>query len=387
MRPKNNTALVIALIALAGCSNTAPTVGRATTVLLVTSGTRAEGSEAERALLNRIIEREDIEPSSLSRLASLAADDREISTEDAEVEAARRLEQAEVAFSNFEYSGATTQLGEALELLRPLARRATGRSRLAQIHFQLANVLHVHGEREAALEEIRTCVHLDPACAPDPARHPPEVIELHRSVTESDAGTAVLRITTEPSNVSVTVDGGREASTPAEWDHVAPGRHYVTLEREGFLPDVQVVSVAAGEPTERHFALSAGPPPMLASAALRALREDGPDAEQRWRAEAADLTEADVLLVLRIDEEHLALAAFDGRGVPLGDALERDSDDGGAARGFLDEVLPPPTVPWYGQWWFWIPFALVISIGLAALTYVLVNVPDVQLVGGRVVFE
>ena len=126
---------------------------------------------------------------------------------------------------------------------------------------------------------------------------------------------------------------------------------------------------------------------MLASAALRALHESGPDAEQRWRAEAADLTEADVLLVLRIGEGHLALAAFDGRGVALADTLTRESDDGDAARSFLDDVLPPPTVPWYGQWWFWTPLALAISIGLATLTYVVVNVPDVQILGGSVVRE
>lgn len=383
----NTTAILCALLCLAGCSPTSATVGRTVTVLLVTSGADAASSEARRALQNHLAQQDHLEPASLARLASLAADDREESTEEAEIEAQRRLEQAEVAFSNFEYSGATAQLGEALELLRPLARRATGRARLAQIHMQLAMVLHVHGERDAALEEIRTCIHLDPRCAPDPARHPPELIELHRAVTEADAQAASLRIVTDPPGATASIDGRREARTPVDWSDVAPGRHYVTLARDGFLPEVQLVSVTAGAPTERHFALSPGPPPMRASAALRALRESGPDAEPRWRAEAANLSEADVLLVLRVQNHSLVLAAFDGRGNVISDAISHDSDDGDAVRRYVDRVLPSPTVPWFGQWWFWTPVAVVAALALATATFLAVFERNIRLVGGPVVVE
>ncbi|MCB9597560.1 MAG: PEGA domain-containing protein [Sandaracinaceae bacterium] len=353
----------------------------------MTSGEAAEDSNAQRTLRARVEEREDLEPASVTRLATLAAEQREASTEEAEVEASRRLADAEEAFSRFDYTGATTQLNEALELLRPLARSASGRARLASTHLTLGNVLLVHGEREAALEELRTCVHLDPTCAPDPARHPPELVELFREMAAAESGAATLAVSSDPSGATVTVNGQREGQTPITWDGLAPGRHYVTLERDGFLPEVQVVSIAAGEPTERTFALTGGPPPMRAAAALRALRAAGADAEPRWRAEAATLTEADVVVVLGLSSGQLALQAFDGRGAPLGDGLEREGDDGDAAREFLDGVLPPPTVPFYGQWWFWTPVALAVALVLAAATFLVVNVPDVRIHGGLVVPE
>ncbi len=384
---KRNTAAIAFLLVLAGCQSTGATVGRTTTVLLVASGDGADDSEAQRAVRARVEDRDDLEPANLARLASLATEVREASTEDAEMEARRRLAGAEEAFSRFDYTGATTQLSEALELLRPLARRAEGRARLASTHLTLAMVLMVHGEREAAMEELRTCVHLDEACAPDPARHPPELVALHREVAAERRPDATLTVTSEPRGARVTIDGRREGVTPVTWDALPAGRHYVTLERDGFLPDVQVVSIGGGEPTERTFALSMGPSPMRAAAALRALEADGAAAERRWRAEAATLTEADVLLVLSLSPDRLGLAAFDGRGAPLGEPLDREGDDADAAQGYLDTVLPPPMVPFYGQWWFWTPIALGVAIALAAVTYFVVNTPDVRIHGGVLVPE
>lgn len=374
--------------AAAGCGSTGPTGGRTTTVLLVTSGEGAEGSEAERSLRRRVTERDDLELQSMARLASLAAEDEDDNGEDAVVEAQRRLARADDAFSRFDYAGATTQLSEALELLRPTARRPTGRQRLAAVHLQLAMVLQVHGEREAALEELRTCVHLDPECRPDPARHPPELIALHAEArAASERGEAELSLSTDPSGARVTLDGDRASETPVTWDEVSPGRHYVTVERDGFLPEVHVISVAAGGPTDRRLTLTAGSASSRASAALRDLRARGPDAEARWRAEAATLSEADVLLVLERRDRALRLAAFDARGGPLEDALDDEIDDLDAARAYLERVLPPPSVPFYGQWWFWTPVALGLSLVLGVAAYLWARTDDVRLVGGGVTRE
>lgn len=358
--------------------------GRTTTVLLVPSGDAAESSEAERVLRRRITEREDLELTSLARLASLAADAEGEDTDAVEMEAQRRMADADEAFSNFDYAGATTQLAEALELLRPLARRATGRQRLAALHLQLANVLQVHGERDAAIEELRTCRHVDPECRPDPARHPPELITLFEEATAETARAASLRITTDPPGASVSVDGSPPRASPATFEALSPGRHYVTIERDGFRPEAQLVNVAAGEPTERAIALTAGAEPARAQAALRSLRGRGPDAEPLWRAQAAALTEADVLLVLRLDREAFRLALFDARGAPLGDALERDRDDASAALTHLEQTLPEPTLPWYGQWYFWVPVSAGVTFVLVTAALIVLVEPDVHLVGGSV---
>ncbi len=355
-------------------------------MLLVTSGEGASESRVGRALRAEIDARPDLEEASLARLATLAARDLPRSTEAAELEADRRLAQAEAAFSEFDYAGATTALREALELLRPLAARAAGRRRLADVHVRLALVLQVHGEEGAALDELRTCLHVDPECAPDPARHPPELIALFARVRAEPDPRASLRVETTPARAHLTLDGAREAESPTTWEDVSVGRHYVTVSRDGFLPEVHVVQVSSGERTTRALALTEGPPPLRASAAIRALEGAGPDAERRWRREAATLAEADVLLVLRL-AAGARLAAFDGRGAPLGEPRDGDRADAALAQGFLEEVLPAPSLPFYGQWWFWTPIAFVVAVGFAALTFAVVNVPDVQLLGGEVIRE
>lgn len=377
--------MAVMLAALLSVACGGGTAVRTTTVLLVPSGDAAESSEAERVLRRRITEREDLELTSLARLASLAADAEREDTDAVEMEAQHRMAEADEAFSNFDYAGATTQLAEALDLLRPLAARATGRQRLAALHLQLANVLQVHGERDAAIEELRTCHHIDPACHPDPARHPPELIALFAEATESVSEDASLHVITDPPGARVSVDGCEPRLSPARFGSISPGRHYITIERDGFRPEAQLVNVAAGEPTERSVALTAGAAPHRAQAALRALRGEGPDAEPLWRAQAATLTEADVLLVLRLDRDAFRLALFDARGAPLGEPFETERDDASAALAHLEQTLPEPTLPWYGQWYFWVPVSGGLTFVLVTAALLVLVEPDVHLVGGTVI--
>jgi hypothetical protein len=384
--------LVAACPAIAACAPTGAYAGHRIPVLFVPVG---EGgtSASERALRRRIDERGDLEMVSVSRLATLAAGgpsgtEAESDAEGRIEQAERRIEQAEDAFSRFDYQGATTQLGEALALLRPLATTESGRRRLASVHLTLAMVLLVHGEREAAVEEVRTCVHLDARCAPDAARHPPELVQLTEEV-RADAGPAngVLRVITDPPDARARIDGGGPQPTPAEWSELRPGRHYLTLERDGFVPEVHVVTVSEGERMERAFRLTLGATEERASAAVRQLEGRGVEAEPLWRAQAATLAAADLMVVLSVRSGGLSLAAFDARGAPIGDALTRPGDEPGAAVGWLEQTLPGPTVPWFGQWWFWTPVALGLSVAFGALVWAIVRTPPVQLIGGEVIRE
>ena len=360
---------------------------RTTSVLLVTSGD-AEGSQTERALRRRIEARGDLELRTMSRLATLAAADGagEDGDDEAAMAAQRHIAAADDAFSRFDYGGATTQLGEALELLRPGATRATGRQALAEVHLELAMVLHVHGEREAALESVRTCLHLDAECSADPARHPPELVALIDEARSAADQSAALQVETNPPGALLRLDAGDESEAPYTWEGLSPGQHYLSIERDGFRPEVHVVSVAAGAPTTRRFDLTLGDASARAAAAMRELSERGADADVRWRSEAADLSEADVLIVARLEAAQLSLGAFDGRGAQLGE-LFAGAEGGGAAQAFLDSRLPAASVPFYGQWWFWTPIAVGVALLLAGGTFLLVNVPSVRLTGGIVIRE
>jgi hypothetical protein len=380
-KPQASIALVLAGALALGCESTDANTGRAISVLLVPVGEGTAGSEVETSLRDRIAERGDLEARDLSRLAALAAEETEDESDEEEL-AQRRLEQAQDAFSRFDYQGATTELGEALELLRAQARTPSGRRRLAGVHLELAMVLLVHGEREAALEEVRTCMHLDERCAPDPARHPPELAALQERVRAAeDTPRAELSVSTDPAGGTAALDGGEPQNTPASFPELPPGRHYLMLERDGYLPEVHVVNVAPGQTTERHFPLTLGPPPMRAQAVLRELERRGIEAEPRWRAQAASLGAADVLMILSL-ANGTALATFDARGEPLADPFRADGADREGALSYLDQVMPEPSVPWFGQWWFWTPLALGLSIGFGALVYALVRTPDVRLIGG-----
>jgi hypothetical protein len=373
------------LVALApGCAETSANTGRTTSVLFVPVG--EGGSRSEVAIRERLGSRGDLELRSLERLASLAAADVSRDEGDRDEQAQDRLARADEAFSRFDYQAATTLLAEALEILRPTASSASGRRRLASVHLSLANVLLVHGERGAALEEVRTCMHLDERCAPDPADHPPELVALHRELADAaPAEPATLRVTTDPPGARARIDGDEGAETPREITGIRPGRHYLSLDRDGFREEIHVLSLAAGETTERTFALTAGSPEHRAAAAMRALSSQGVHAEPRWRAQAAGLAGADLLLVLGLHGGRLTLGAFDARGAAIADALEQPSDDPDAATAWLEHVMPTPSVPWFGQWWFWTPVVVGIALGFGAVVFAAARTPPVRLVGGSIV--
>jgi hypothetical protein len=367
----------------AGCVGTSANAGRAISVLFVPTGEHTAGSAAERTVREHLDERDDLELRSLSRLAALASQDEEVDDTAREEEAQRRLEQADDAFSRFDYQAATTQLGQALEILRPLATLASGRRRLAAIHLQLAMVLLVHGERDAALAEIATCTYLDPRCAPDPANHPPELVALFQDLS-AEVPRGSLAVATDPPGARASLDGTDGGATPARFEELRPGHHYLTLTRDGFREEVHVVSIAAGSTTERSFSLTLGAPEERAAATMRELEARGVDAEPRWRAEAASLAAADVLVVLSLDASSLALGAFDARGERIGEVLTLPPDRAGDAASHLDTLMPPPSVPWFGQWYFWTPIALALAAGFGVAVWAVARTPPVRLSGGMV---
>ncbi len=352
-------------------------------------GPGAEGSAPEVALRDEVIRRDDLTLQGLTRLAALAAQAQETTEDDPELEAQRHRDRATEAFSRFDYGGATTQLREALSVLRPQAVRASGRQRLASIHQQLALVLFVHGELGASVEEIRACIHLDPDCEPDPAVHPPELVALHEEVrgTIDDLDTGSLHIETTPPGARAALDGRQPGETPFEWDGVPPGRHYITLERDGYLNTVEIVEAIAGEITSREVTMTLAPRANRTAAALRQLETHGQDAEQMWRETAIDVADADILVMLESRDDLQRLAAFDDHGVPIERRVEGEQIDEDQATRWLGEVLPRPRGPWYGQWWFWTPVSLTLTGVIALGIYLIFRTPEVDLVGGTTIRE
>jgi hypothetical protein len=359
---------------------------RRTRVLLITVGAKKVVPQTESRMQDILSERDDLAVQGLGSIASLAASASDPGTAgDRSLEARRRLEQGREAFSRFEYAGATAHFKEALRLLRPLAVQPAGRERLAAIHLELAKVLLVHGERGAAIDQILTCLHLDPAWSPDPGRFPPELRALHAKLSKAGARPkGELRIESVPEGASVQLDGRQQASTPVEWQGVSAGPHYIIVTRDGFRTHVGTVTVTPEQKTSRKVQLTPGTAAERAAAALRQLSRLGGRAERRWRATATDLSRSNALVVAEARGD-VRLSAFDTRGAELGsrvlthDALPREGGH------WLDRCLPPPDSPWYGKWWFWTPLAAAAAGAVALGVYFGTRTPDVTLVGGGTV--
>lgn len=354
------------------------------TRVLVIPAADASG-DADEALRAAVTSRADLTLTGMYRLAELASQTPE-ADEDVEAAARTHLEEAEEAFSRFDYERATAQLDEARARLSGRIEMASGRERLADVHMRLALVRLVHGEREAALGELRACVHLFEECAPDPAVHPPELAALFEEVRAERAPGGALRIETEPPGAIARLDGRVSAQTPAAWSGIAHGRRYVSITRDGYEPEVVEVPITSGAESMRRVTLRPGATSVRAAAALRQLSAHGLSAEVEWRATAARLGAADALLVLE-GSARVSIAAYDPRGELLGREL-RDVAGGRVQIGrWLRGVLPEPRAAWYQQWRFWVPVSILLATTLATGVYLGVRTRDVRLEGGDVVLE
>jgi len=346
----------------------------------------ARDSTTAQGARSAVLRRDDLELRDVSALATLAATPE--ARADPDEEARHHLARAEEAFSRFDYAGATAAIDEALRVLRPTAVRASGRRRLAEVHLRRALVLHVHDERDAALAELRTCVHLDAECEPNPALHPPELVALAEEA-RAIAETGTLSVLTTPESARVSVDGSPPRDAPVEFVDLAAGRHYVVATRDGFEPRVELVSVQPNATTERRLELVLGAPSMRAEAALRALQQRGADAEPRWRADALELADADLLMLVDAPDQSARLSLFDVRGERIAEpatyALSLTARP--LARLYVDEVLPSPRGRFYERWYFWTPISFALAGILSAIVYARVRPADVTLTGAEVVRE
>jgi hypothetical protein len=344
---------------------------------------------AVEATHRRVLARDDLAFVGLGGLSALAA--RETAGEGEEEPAVEQLlAEARAAFSRFDYAASTSALEEALALLRPRGTTASGRRRLADVHLRLAMVLNVHGEREAAVDQMRACLRLDPACAPDPALHPPVFVALHAEVVAAETSPAErgsITIRSDPTGAGASLDGGPVRPTPVTFEEVAPGPHYLGVSLDGYRTEVELVRVVPGEVTTRSATLRPGPESARAGAALRAIERSGPDATRRTFSEAARLTDAEALLLVDARRRPARITLFDAHGrrvrtsAPLAagvrDRIER----------FVEEALPRPGARWYERWWFWTTVAAVVAGTVALSVYFGVRTRDVTIPWGQVVRE
>ncbi len=367
------------LLATVGCGAGAQRPVRVLVFPVRGEGAHPDRSRADldRAALSAIGERDDLEAETAMRLFAQARP--APSSESAPVES--RLEQARTALAAFDYARATTLIEAVILDLRARIDEADGRARLAEAHVELARVLLVHEQREAALAELRTARHIDPRPTLDPARYAPELVALYDAAAQGEGAPGSAEVATTPEGAWVTLDGRERTRAPAHFADVPPGRHYVRASLDGFEPIVAEVLVAEGEASRRALRLAPGNQSERAAATLRVLGDRGHEAPQLYRSFALELTGTAALLL--VDHDAGTLSAYDASGAPIAAGrIELDDDD--AVAEWLDTALPPPDPPFYTRWWFWAPSIGALVAGSALAAYFATRTPDVELVAGEV---
>jgi len=88
-------------------------------------------------------------------------------------------------------------------------------------------------------------------------------LELLAAKNQTQA--VALSVISQPDGATVFVDGREVGVTPMKLD-VAPGKHFIALERAGFVRASEEVSIDAGQPLERRVVLVQAPTPQPAAA-------------------------------------------------------------------------------------------------------------------------
>jgi hypothetical protein len=288
---------------------------------------------------------------------------------------------AEEALSRFDYAAATGHLDAALDAARPGVTTEGGRRRFSSLHRDLAMALLVHGERGAAAEHLRTASFLTPGEPLDPARYPPELVQLG---TELRNAPVDLRVTSEPTDAIATLDGRIRADDDGWFRSLPAGRHYLHVAARGFTDEVRLVFGTEQSSSTLHVTLAPAPISERRRLAFERLRLEGADAPRPARVLALSGTDADSLLVTRRVGRVFEVSAFDHRGIELHTrGLFEDESDAEPSE-WLAAALPEPSDDgaWYEQWWIWTPAAVVVVGASALIVWAATRNPDVALVGG-----
>lgn len=125
----------------------------------------------------------------------------------------------------------------------------------ADLHYNIARAHEELSEYEEAIQHYQNYLRdrVDPPDRPQVERHIEQLrerAEAARQQAASQPTTGTLRLTANRAGADVELDGEDAGTSPwEETREVSPGRHSLSLSREGYVPFRSEVSVEAGVPT------------------------------------------------------------------------------------------------------------------------------------------
>ncbi|MFW6023906.1 MAG: PEGA domain-containing protein, partial [Myxococcota bacterium] len=142
-------------------------------------------------------------------------------------------------------------LDRAERALESLNREANAARNVLNACLYLVRAMAESDNLESARAHVLECRRLVPDIEPDPHDHPPEVLELVRKAEMklATAGTATLRVKSEPNGCHLYVNGRRLGATPFTLRKLPPGEYRLQAECEPDVPARVHRVILAAEPT------------------------------------------------------------------------------------------------------------------------------------------
>lgn len=259
--------------------------------------------------------------------------------------AAARLDAARAAYARFEHDDAIDEIRQADQVLRGVAPTPEVVKALADINL-LAGVIHVaRGDDARATTSFQIVRRLDPErTALDRREYRPHVVSLYDKAAVAAAGKVKVRVTSEPPDAVIWLDGREVSVTPATLE-VDLGEHYVAVTLEGHAARHEKIKAGGGE-LELSLLLSRLPAEQRARAVRTGLmRPNLADAAWvRAAAALADIASLDAVVFVRDGDGGLEAAVYDARKRTLG-AWTPVADDAALVAAIPRAAVPQIALP------------------------------------------
>lgn len=304
------------------------------------------------------------------------------------------LRRAEEAYAQLSAQAALDGIGQAQELLLPMAAQGSALTLLARSLRIRGRTQHFLQQPQAAHRSFASASFLDPGFSPDVASWPPQLRLAYADAASATrrAQTGRLSLKVAPPAARVWFDGQAQGlgSTTVE---TAPGEHLVVATCPGHRSFGGLVNVdGGGKLTQASVFLEPqAEEPFRPKALALALGAFGSQEEEAVTRQALALAKADYLVLVRQrDDSSMAAWLFNSDGTRVGAATDLVPPEAAAAilRGYLFPAPEPPlaTEAWYENWGVWaVAGGALVAGGTLALVYGLSAASDdrVTLVLGR----
>ena len=157
------------------------------------------------------------------------------------------LSQGEALYQKGRFAEATAMVKEALSKIADDASKVRASVLMGMIHL-------AQGQPEAAAEEFKNAVLLDPRLKLSPKNYPPNIVRLFDQVRARNLGAVIIQ--TLPADADVSVDGKPVGLSPVALDDLFAGQHKLKIVKNGYRVEERDITVRESERLEFYLELA-----------------------------------------------------------------------------------------------------------------------------------